>query len=186
MDYQSNPVTQNRKLYPFTENNPFLPWYKKLKVAMFGEGTFDSLQRLKDHAKVEQWYEAIRSGKSHITVGATPVDTPLPATTPNVWTSLGVGANKHIPSFIDTINHLNIENKFKSLTPIPKTIPVPISESILDDVTSWKNTNIDKSSIAEASDFVKEWKKGTIASSSKVTLDANPEVLESILNQKLN
>lgn len=199
MDYQSNPITKNRRLYPFTENNPYLPWYKKLKVAMFGEGTFDGLQRLKDHAKAEQWYEAIRNGKSHITVGATPADslanTPLPITTPNAWSNIGVGAKPIFSSFYDNNHNLNIENKFKSITPIPKIIPtsVPITESILTDVTEWKNYNVEtKTSIADTSDFIKNWKADNIASSSKVTLEqmSTPEVLEtienSILNKKLN
>lgn len=35
MDHQCDPLTANKKLYPFTEVNPYLPWYKKYKGQMF-------------------------------------------------------------------------------------------------------------------------------------------------------
>jgi hypothetical protein len=175
MEYQNNPVTANKNYYPFTEINPYLPWYKKLKVAILGEGTFDALQRLKDKTYAERIYDSIKISKGKYTdvVGLTPADTPLPAATPNAWNTVGVGVKQSWNNFFDNLHHTNIENKFKTVTPIPKALPTQLPESILNDVTSWKNTIVEKSSIAEASDFVKEWKTGR-ASSSKVTLDGIP------------
>ena len=63
IDLQNNPVSADRRYYPFTEVNPFLPWYKKLKVAVFGEGTFDALQRLKDKTYADRVYESITISK---------------------------------------------------------------------------------------------------------------------------
>lgn len=143
---------------------------------MFGEGTFDSFQRIKDQALCDHWYESIKISKGkYVDVGGlTPATTPLPTTTPNAWSTMGIGVNRNIPSFIDTLNHFNLENKFNSITPLPKAIPTyvaPISDTILSDVTSWKNTIVEKTSIVEASDFVKEWKYGKIASSSKIKVE---------------
>jgi len=173
MEYQSNPVTQNRRLYPFTENNPFLPWYKKVKVAMFGEGTFDSFQRIKDQAMVDQWYEAITVGKGKYVGGITPADTPLPSgvNTPNIWTNVGVGVKHTWSTFGEQLHNLNIENKLNSITPTLKTIPTQLPDAILSGVTTWENTVVDKTSISEASDFVKEWKNGGISNSSKVKIE---------------
>jgi hypothetical protein len=33
-------------LYPFTVENPYLPWYKKLTLSMFGESKADEALRL--------------------------------------------------------------------------------------------------------------------------------------------
>jgi hypothetical protein len=174
MNYQSDPVTQNRKLYPFTENNPFLPWYKKLKVAMFGEGTFESFQRIKDQAMADQWYEAITIGKGKYVGGITPASSSgslTPTATPNVWTPIGVGVKPTWSTFADNLHTLNIQNKIEGLTPIPKTLAAPIV-NMLDG--EWQNYNVPKQSIVESSDFVKTWKANSIATSSKVTLEEFP------------
>jgi hypothetical protein len=182
MDLQNNPVTADRNYYPFTEVNPFLPWYSKVKVAILGEGTFDALQRLKDKTYAERIYESIRISKGKYTdvVGLSPAVSPIPGFTPSAWANVGVGVKNTFTSFNDTILHLNIENKFNSLTPLPQAVPtaiVPLPESILTDVSSWSNAVVDKTSIAETSDMVKEWKAKQLvnvasdASTSKVTLD---------------
>jgi hypothetical protein len=118
-----------------------------------GEGTFDALQRLKDKTYAERIYESIKISKGKYTdvVGLSPAVSPIPGFTPSAWSNVGLGVNRHVPSFIDTIHHLNIEKKFNSLTPIPQAVSVPvtaISDAILDDVTSWKNTKIEPKSIA--------------------------------------
>jgi hypothetical protein len=100
MDIQNNPVTANRNYYPFTEVNPFLPWYKKLKVVVFGESTFDALQRLKDKTYADRIYESITisKGKYKMVEGLTPADTPIQSVTPNAWGNVGVeGVAIHQP-----------------------------------------------------------------------------------------
>jgi hypothetical protein len=37
----------NHSLYPFTVENPYLPWYKKLSIALFGESQADEIIRLR-------------------------------------------------------------------------------------------------------------------------------------------
>lgn len=169
IDLQNNPVSADRRYYPFTEVNPFLPWYKKLKVAVFGEGTFDALQRLKDKTYADRVYESITisKGKYKMVEGLTPIDTPIQSVTPNAWGNVGVGIRPTFVNYIDALHDFNVENKLKSITPIPKVIPAPISENILTDVGEWKNFKVDPKTIVEASDFVTEWK----AKSSKVKID---------------
>ena len=119
MDYQNNPATADRRYYPFTEINPFLPWYKKVKVAVLGEGTFDALQRLKDKTFADRIYESIRISKGkYIDVGGlTPISsgvvTPITSgtVTPNAWGNVGVGVKSSFTSYSDIIHDINIENK---------------------------------------------------------------------------
>jgi hypothetical protein len=189
MDVQNNPATANRAYYPFTEVNPFLPWYKKLKVAVFGEGTFDALQRLKDKTYAERIYESIKisKGKYVDVSGLTPAPTPIAGVTTPGWASVGIGVKPTFVNYIDALHDLNVASKLNNITPIPKVIPAPISENILTDVGEWKNYKVDPTNIAEASDFVKEWKAGKISSSSNlksdniITTQNKFEVLEEIL-----
>lgn len=171
MDIQNNPVTANRNYYPFTEVNPFLPWYKKLKVAVFGEGTFDALQRLKDKTYAERIYDSISisKGKYRMVEGLTPADTPIQSVTSNAWGNVGVGFKPSFVNYADAIHDINIASKLNSITPTPKVVPIN-TENILADVGEWKNFKVDPTNIAEASDFVKEWKANQVASTSKVTL----------------
>ena len=138
MDYQNNLNTANRGLYPFTENNPYLPWYKKFKIALLGAGTLNSLQRLKDKTFAERMHENIKISKGKFTdIGVlTPITTPLPTTTPNTWTNVGVGVKHTWTTFPDALHDLNIQNKIKGLTPTPKAIPVSLPAEILDDINS--------------------------------------------------
>jgi hypothetical protein len=179
MDVQNNPATANRNYYPFTEVNPFLPWYKKLKVAVFGEGTFDALQRLKDKTHADRIYESIKISKGKYTdiTGLTPVDTPIAGVTTPGWVSVGVGIKPTFVNYADAIHDINIASKLNSITPIPSAeagvVPIPPinTDNILSDVTEWKNYNVDTKTIVEASDFVNKWKEATAQPSSQVTLD---------------
>jgi hypothetical protein len=46
MERQYNVAHADMSLYPFTVNNPYLPWYKKLSFAMFGESQADEIVRI--------------------------------------------------------------------------------------------------------------------------------------------
>jgi hypothetical protein len=172
MDLQNNPVSADRRYYPFTEVNPFLPWYKKLKVAVFGEGTFDSLQRLKDKTYADRIYESITisKGKYKMVEGLTPSTTPIPGTSTPGWASVGVGIKPTFVNYIDALHDFNVENKLKSITPIPKVIPTTLPDTVIADVGEWKNYNVESKTIVEASDFVEKWKANQVAGTSQVTL----------------
>ena len=149
MDVQNNPATANRNYYPFTEVNPFLPWYMKLKVAVLGESTFDSLQRLKDKTYADRIYESITisKGKYKMVEGLTPADTPIQSVIPNGWSSVGVGIKPRFVNYIDALHDINVASKLNSITPIPKIIPTTLPDAVITDVGEWKNYEVDPTNI---------------------------------------
>jgi hypothetical protein len=84
MQKQENPVTANFRLYPFTEINPYLPWYKQLKVSMIGESISESLQRFKDREMCDHLYNSLKVSRGKFTsvVGITPATTATSTPTP--------------------------------------------------------------------------------------------------------
>ena len=72
MEIQNNYISANRKLYPFTEYNPIDPWYKKLRLQLFGESGKEFIDRNQLIIKADAVYESISVGKGKtVDVGTT-------------------------------------------------------------------------------------------------------------------
>jgi len=167
IERQNDMVTADRRYYPFTENNPFLPWYSKIKIHFLGESMSESLQRFKDREIAERIYSSLQVSKGKFTS--------VEGLSPNLWAggvaSVGLGVNTPITSFnyADAIHAINVENKFNTLSPTPKAIPIlPEFEG---GNSSWKVHEKDLTISAEK--FMHEWKSNT-ASSSKTMLEDIP------------
>jgi len=60
MHKQCRPETAYFKLYPFTEYNPNVPWYNKLKYAVWGESALESLERFKHKFLADRVYNSLK------------------------------------------------------------------------------------------------------------------------------
>jgi len=135
-------VTADRRYYPFTEINPYLPWYQQLKIKLFGESVSESLERFKVRQVADRIYDSLQvsKGKFRNVSGLTPVTTPIFTPTPNNWIgnlgintpTIGSGLNTPTKSlnFFDYINDTNTQNRLNSLTPTPTTIPTLSDENL--------------------------------------------------------
>jgi hypothetical protein len=169
MEKQNDMVRADRRFYPFTETNPFLPWYKQLKINLLGESVSESLTRFKDRTIAERIYNSLQVSKGKFT-DVTAV-TPLLTPTPNNWIgSVGIntptiGTGTFAPSigfnFFDHINSENLQNRLNSLTPTPNNNPT-LSDANLNDIGG------------SAKDWINQENANKIASSSKVKLDDIP------------
>jgi len=174
MQVQENPVTANRRLYPFTEVNPFLPWYKQLKITYIGESVSEALQRFKDQEMCEHLYNSLKvsKGKLSSVIGGSPVSTPG-SITPARW-SASVGLGLTTNKLTDTLEHLNLENRFKDITPVPSGVSTSNADflervkSVLPETSEWKNhVSVKDTSVDE---FYKKF-RSTAGQSSKTTLE---------------
>jgi hypothetical protein len=118
MERQYNPATHNNQLYPFTVDNPYLPWYKKLTLAMFGESKADEAIRLSHIDFAYRDYDVIRVGVHSPYVG-----------------TVGLGINS--PSDWNNLLRLN------SLPPTPTHSPT-IPPIDLPDVAQWQSHSINR------------------------------------------
>jgi len=139
---QNDMVTADRRYYPFTEINPILPWYKQLKIQLFGESASESLERFQARQVADRIYDSIQisKGKFKDVAGLTPVTTPIYTPTPTNWIgnlgiktpTIGTGTNTPNVGFnlYDQISNENLQNKLNSLTPTPKNIPTLSNENL--------------------------------------------------------
>jgi hypothetical protein len=172
---QSRVEIANTKYYPYTSNNPYDPWYKKLNLYFFGESLSESAHRLQLKENAYDIYNKIK-----VKGGNTPIPSNLGLSTPI----------PSIPSFFDAVQANNVENKLKSIPSTPKVylynnnLPsVIINEA--SEVADW-NTHV-KDTVEDMTSTIDEYftQKAidknliepyvdNIASISKVTLDELP------------
>lgn len=60
LERQRSVNIQNRTLFPFTENNPFDPWYKKLRIYFFSETAQETKDRREILPLFDSAYEDIK------------------------------------------------------------------------------------------------------------------------------
>jgi hypothetical protein len=172
MEKQNDMVTADRRYYPFTEINPTLSWYQQLKIQLLGESLSESLQRFKDREFAERVYSSLQVSKGKFTNVAGL--TPYTSGTNSVATTVGFGVHNQFPSFIESIQSINIENKLNSIPSTPITIHKPIPGEFLETVggslQEWNNHE----RAPYTDDWFKSIKSGKVATSSKVTLDDIP------------
>jgi len=140
---QNDMVTADRRYYPFTELNPILPWYKQLKIQLFGESVSESLERFKARQVADKIYDSLQvsKGKFRDVTGLTPVTTPIYTPTPTNWIgNLGIktptiGTGVNTPStglnFYDSLAYQNLHNTINNLTPTPNNIPNLSQENLI-------------------------------------------------------
>jgi hypothetical protein len=122
MDIQNDINRSNRRLFPFTENNPFDPWYKKLRLQFFGESGKEFVYRTQLIDQADSVYHALKidKGKS-IEFSSTIFSTPNSA-----WNSPGVlspiattiGLN---PNALDAFNSAAVAITEQKLSSIPSS-----------------------------------------------------------------
>ena len=106
---QSNMLTAERQYYPFTENNPFDPWYTKYHLSFFGESAGERSARLELANHFDEEFnrvikvQPIEPGNLTSTVG---IGTPQIATT----------------SLFDVIHSQNLTAKLEKIPTTPRTL----------------------------------------------------------------
>ena len=163
MASQNNMNTADTRYYPFTENNPFAPWYSKWSIALFGESDAAKISREQLKVTATSWYEQIRVHNSNLPSGIQ---------TPNIG-GLGIGINSPFPGtpgwkVSEAIDMGLLAQKLNSVSPIPTNIPLPES---LDTVAEWN-----KLSFASKRDITPPELK--VATGSNITVEMMPVIEE--------
>jgi hypothetical protein len=73
---QYNIAQADKSLYPFTVENPYHPWYKKLSIAMFGESSIDQAQRFRYQDIAYRDYNTIKVGVHSPSVASLGIGSP--------------------------------------------------------------------------------------------------------------
>jgi len=170
IESQFNNVTQNRNYYPFTTYNPYAPWYTNLRIRLFGETGFESMQRFKDHEFADRVYNSLAVGKDGTKV--------LGATTP-IAASMGIGTpNPVIHSSLAWDHVQSAIHTSTSIKQAPSTpIHMPINADMLPDIEDWKNHHKD---VFDPNWKAKMWDKlreihSNVASSSNMLIEDMPD-----------
>jgi len=162
MERQNVMETAERKLYPFTTLNPYLPWYDQLRINLFGESVFENLKRFKamEYADRVANTLSVSKGKFKEVVGGTP----------NMWAETAASTNfaTPIPRGV-WADQLQVYSKLKSIPSTPTMIPtsLPVVGNILQDVSEWK-THEKVPFTTDTDQWMKDWKLGN---SSKITTE---------------
>jgi|SRR6267378_323749 len=163
MEKQNTMETAERRLYPFTTTNPYLPWLDQLRINLFGESVFENLKRFKDMELADRVANNLSVSNGQF------ID--IKGATPNIWAQTAASTNFATPvpqlTWVDTLHSYNIQNKLNSIPSTPTIVPtvLPAAENILSDVSEWKS--FDKETFTENTDkWLQTWKGGKAASSS--------------------
>jgi len=130
MDTQNNMNTANRRLYPFTSDNPYDSWLKKLRIHYLGETPIEITERISAINYADRVYDHIikvqdlkgkavdRGGLTIWSNKTTPVSSPALA-------SLGLPLPEIGGGLVDALNQASAQatvNKIASLPSSPSTI----------------------------------------------------------------
>jgi hypothetical protein len=108
----------NNRLYPFTEYNPFRPWYHRIKVIMFGESVAERLERLDIREQAWKTMIPTMSGNTLDVVSAPFIG------------SLGLELRPLSPSLTEaTSSFRNTLEAFRSVTPTPRSLPINLPDA---------------------------------------------------------
>jgi hypothetical protein len=167
LNRQFDMVRADRTLYPFTNINPYDTWAQKLKLSLFGESTFDSIQRFKHRLYANRDLDLIRVNRELLSGINTPTGSgSITPTLRDVW-----GSGTVTPKGITTVG-LNLTNDLdsnsflntlKSASKLNNISPTPTYNPLFDTTYTWKDHV--KAVLVEPS---------SIASSSNVTLEDLP------------
>ena len=158
IERQNNISTQDLRYYPFTEINPYAPWYSKIKSLIFSETAAEYKERMLIRSAAWQELSNIldkNSGGIMQSVTNSGYNTPMPG----IWTPANVGIGMKSVSgstFVDqiaaTTSYSNLMEKFSSVPSTPKTLAhvfEPLSLDEINSVTpSWENVVPDPKEMA--------------------------------------
>ena len=169
LETQYNPVTADHRYYPFTVENPYAPWHKRLAMAIFGETSADELLRSRHHTIANYDYNQLRVNPNYIDMGMR---------SPSV-AHVGLGLKKPwAPYYSEVVQENNVGWGLKSIPQTPTITPKPlqpldIAPLNFSDTIAWQNQVVDR----VVSD-------SNVASGSNVTTDIFDEVTKNILPRK--
>jgi hypothetical protein len=128
MDVQNDYNRSNRSLYPFTNNNPYYSWLKRLRVSWFGETSAEFRERnfLIEHAdRVYNELKLVGKGKAVEKAGSgwssvvpSPSINTIGLPLPQPFTSLGL---------IEAINSAEASRTIAKLEAIPSTPKIAVT-----------------------------------------------------------
>lgn len=156
MDQQYNPAQADLRYYPFTVENPYDSWFKKLTTSIFGESKGDATRRLKDQLYATNEYDLIKVNRTLLGVH-----------TPSV-ANIGLGTQSPFnPTIWDRIHESNVHTAISKIptTPNIQSLDIP-------DVVEWRNHVINKNIPVEE-----------IASTSKVTTETLDKIIKAHHNR---
>jgi hypothetical protein len=134
MDQQSS-VNFDNRFYPFTENNPFNPWYTKLRLSILGETNFE--QSVRNHVKRD-----ILNGIVSPLSESPRITHSMPASPSVANIGLGFGVNTG-DAFEASTSYFKTVTKIASLPGTPKLTPINIlPESIEGGINTWKSHSL--------------------------------------------
>ena len=174
----------NRRYYPFTENNPFAPWYSKWSIALFGESVSAKTARLRDLNIADSRHDIFKVASNPVTGLNTHYG--FQGTTPN-FTGAGIGINSTNPGTpgfkaaemlsatvlhqkLDALGAFEVMQKLKNIQDVPLTAEITGG--------NWADHVVDKThesynmTQAQWRDHIEGWKK---ASGSNVKLEDLPK-----------
>jgi hypothetical protein len=157
MERQNNIETSERRLYPFTTTNPYLPWFDQLRINLFGESVFENFKRFKDMEYADRLLKRLEVSKGQF------LD--IKGATPNIWAQTAASTNFATPipqlTWVDTLHTYNVQNQLNSIPSTPTMIPtiLPIAENILSDVSGWK-TFEKEAFTTDTDNWLNDWKSG--------------------------
>jgi hypothetical protein len=129
MDVQYDMNTANRKLYPFTEYNPYNSFFQKMKIYYFGESAQEFVERTQFRMHAERVYNSlsISKGKAIDTGGLTPIfssnNSPYlsPSSTPATVIGLNTTAIAAVPT-LSEMSNLAVQSKISAIAPTPSAV----------------------------------------------------------------
>lgn len=151
MDVQNDIARAERSLYPFTENNPFDSWFKRLRIHYFGETAAETADRLNAKQIAEGVYHQIkvsRGGTEAISQASTSrlgetifsvPNTPTPGSPALPTNTLGLSMpSPYISPFSPVLPAATVEqlNNLSTLS-APSSPVLPSSPSIFASNTEW-------------------------------------------------
>lgn len=142
MERQNNSVTADYRFYPFTEINPFMSWFEKLNLSIYGESSAARELRENLIRAALQEYENIRVRPEGMFR-----DTPIPSSPIGNSSPIGagIGLGQSMPSIdpsrlFEPDAHFNyVDETIRSIPPTP-TIPptnLPTDVPFQPDVDAW-------------------------------------------------
>lgn len=148
MGVQNDIARADRNYYPFTENNPFNSWFKKLRIHYFGETATELIERLNAKEFAEGVYNEIRVGKgteiiTHASGSGTKIFS-APSSPVVVPNALGIHAGSPTPSQVHPLSPLHpaatsLQLNTLEATSVPTSPIIPNSPSIFADKIEWAN-----------------------------------------------
>lgn len=117
MATQNNMHTANLHYYPFTENNPFSPWYEKWGYALFGESIADKAHRMNLRSYAFRELETLSVKPIDAALLSPRIDTAL--LSPKLGVGIGINSPINTATVWDAVQVTNLQTTLKSIPTTP-------------------------------------------------------------------